>query len=109
MKANELRIGNIVNRQGTEIRVDGSDIKWFEDGSYLGIEPIPLTEEWFVRFGFNKANEYYKKQCNDFVLGIRIEDFFMPYISHTKLIHVHQLQNLYFALTGEELEIKNPG
>ncbi len=64
MKANELRIGNLVNlcafdRPGkvyylsesrVSIKLDKSRIKT----DYNGISPIPLTEQWLVRLGFEK-------------------------------------------------------
>ena len=68
MKANELRIGNLVYTKGedivivNEINNDGIngefDLCWasyfFENES---IQPIPLTEEWLVKFGFNVYNK----------------------------------------------------
>ena len=87
-------------------------------------EPIPLNKDWLLKFGFKRyAKEYVyyiKVDCyltivvdgDDFsisLLDFDIEDYgersdyITPNLS-TK--HVHQLQNLYFALTGEELEIK---
>jgi len=74
----------------------------------LDIDPIPLTEEWLLKFGFvkHKTTDIYPtfaKQMfnwNDGILYI-IGYGFMNHIKH-----VHQLQNLYFALTGEELVVK---
>ena len=40
----------------------------------------------------------------DFTFGINPYDIF--WFTNTNTIYVHQLQNLYFALTGKELEIK---
>ena len=40
----------------------------------------------------------------DFTFGINTLDIF--WMTNTNAIYVHQLQNLYFALTGKELEIK---
>ena len=74
-------------------------------------EPIPLTEEWLLKFGFflseesdtyNKCNESYNEMC--------IEGYLQKEMNVTdinvRLKHVHQLQNLYHALTGEELKVK---
>lgn len=84
------------------------------------LRPIPLTEEWLIRFGFEreegrwtwKKNIYNEETTlptslqlwsgNDFISvcrsGIGAMDCPCEY--------VHQLQNLYFALTGKELELK---
>jgi hypothetical protein len=81
---------------------------------------IPLTEEWLLKFGFEK-DTYWKinieqggKNClwynpNTKEIIIALYDFGdnecgMP----TNVKYVHQIQNLFHALTGEELEIKNP-
>lgn len=104
MKATELRIGNYVKDPYSEtIRL----ISVEKDASML--RPIPLTEEWLERFGFYDGR---KRIVNDSFLQLtekrrvsytyRIETG--ADISHAwHLEHVHQLQNLYFALTGEEL------
>ena len=82
---------------------------------YKEVEPIPLTEEWLMRFGFDKVlprndKMYYRlnddfviEENNVFLLG---DDAFEMLKLRRKIKYVHQLQNLYFALTGEELTIK---
>ena len=83
------------------------------------IQSIPLTEEWLFKLGFEKPfnvalNEYYPDYSfNHFHVDLKIEDnMSVCYICCIKgnfrfvNYHVHQLQNLYFALTGEELEMK---
>lgn len=136
MKANELRIGNLVKatviNDGKILSVNeiindnGRYILYFNQkaGDFLkDCEPIPLTEEWLLKFGFNQCfNEYHMLfSDNIFSLDIVIEnDVYYPVIcSMPKNIflseqrirlhsiqYVHQLQNLYFALTGEELTLK---
>lgn len=67
MNAKELRIGNWV-MGNKPFQVKGSDISLYESrekaqlkgvlqGSQLP-EPIPLTEEWLERFGFEKQPEF---------------------------------------------------
>jgi hypothetical protein len=126
MKATELRIGNLVNYK----IVDELDERkeWFEpceiDAVDLQVidsyyQPIPLTEEWLLRFGFED-----KKTCFNLSkreeLGHDFGDFAVSKYDDTQMKvwrgdrsiggchiqHVHQLQNLYFALTGEELTPK---
>lgn len=65
------------------------------------LEPIPLTEEWLLRFGYTKISN------NSFIItGHCIwicNDLFRCDKNGIVLKHVHQLQNLYFALTNQEL------
>ena len=115
MKASELRIGNkIKNIKGTEFNVlpeDFLEINANPD-NYQG---IPLTEEWLLKFGCTKETDtapgigdfsWYEKEelghdINFFSHGVGIIG-----ITHKYMKYVHEFQNLYFALTGKELEIK---
>jgi hypothetical protein len=122
IKANELRIGNLVLIDGEESEIHGGLIADFETDCFDGkIEPIPLNEEWLIKFGFERR---VFAQRNEYILIIDIDnqkhfiEFAFPrnekiqvimyydkcFYKHIK--YVHQLQNLYFALTGQELEIK---
>lgn len=119
MKSNELRIGNIIeidqypnNRVITTIEC-GNDI---DQVIKLNGKPIPLTEEWLLKFGFLKYkyghNAYRQKSfiieeglLKNYPYGFRKRIFKEDSLGLTYLKHVHQLQNLYFALTGEELQI----
>jgi hypothetical protein len=125
MDARELRMGNLfVDKQTqTIINVIGltENIITFS-GHFKNdwkAEPIPLTEEWLLKFGFemieDKTEEVWYWAYKDFVLEPTF--FCFGYASpivfdlirvneENPLIYVHQLQNIYFALTGEELEIK---
>lgn len=74
-------------------------------------EPIPLTEELLLKCGFDEnmvlsTIEGEIRYYGDGDINIGGEDsctLGMVYIAKCK--YLHQLQNLYFALTGEELEI----
>ena len=123
MDARELRIGNYIQYFGNVAQVEGivNESNGFglqlNGGDFASInsqslEPIPLTEEWLVKFGFKyKGNGLYtygfknmfKVNCHEF--GI---DFYYgnTYPYYVKPNFVHGLQNLYFALTREELTIK---
>lgn len=127
MKASELRIGNIIHQFS---RIEASNSSDFTKDilvsieilnkidckySFIGYEPIPLTEEWLVKFGINNVSVT-RIKCYQTILGyynITIEDnIFKFWISDCDdcrfaldIKYVHQLQNLYFALTGEELTI----
>lgn len=88
------------------------------------IKPIKLSEEWLLKFGFvdmikNEEDTYtlrfyYPFYNSDFSI-VKTEfkdkrDSFYCLADnikiHTELEYVHQLQNLYFALMGKELEIQ---
>jgi hypothetical protein len=128
MKANELRIGNLIkfSEDGTIFTVGSIEEKGFsvqndEETTWIEaeeFEPIPLTEEWLLKFGFHKKDaEWYLHPCFELKIIVfnkgefngvmfytrNIHTDFTPIYSTTHMNHVHQLQNLYFALTGEEL------
>lgn len=118
MKSTELRIGNYVNEwwcADNKYYVKKLDINLFrcviED--WTEWEPIPLTEEWLVKFGFepNIYNDEFELYPLTFDCEYTDEGSWnISYDSYplsTEIKHVHQLQNLYFALTGEELTLKN--
>jgi len=131
LKANELRIGNLVSQNGfygyvysiesaeprNDIRFSDKDIiTLFDNGiTYVPIdeiEPIPLTEEWLIKFGFELDIEddgyfkgKYKVSVSDEGCIFFIYDNYYP-IEICEFKYIHQLQNLYFALTNTELTIK---
>lgn len=100
------------------LKLDAEDI----DFDIKDIQPIPLTEEWLLKLGFeekgdNKEESYFllygfhlENRANDkFSLNINKEDFGCWWIDQylKELKYVHQLQNIFFCITGEELTIKN--
>lgn len=111
MKANELRIGNWVYyppmknnyqvlRLNTDIEVD--------------YEPIPLTEEILLKCGFSNNGDggvelYLKPMILSYDLKTKkmylMAGQFAECTDTVPCEYLHQLQNLYFALTGEELTI----
>ena len=81
----------------------------------IDCEPIPLTEEWLKRLGFEFEGLGYeisdrfltliREEDEGFDVLIMTADFEKPmYITY--IDYVHQLQNLYHALIGEELKEK---
>jgi hypothetical protein len=133
MKSNELRIGNIcVDLHGYVCKIISIEAGNYQARKMIplmmhpvfqgpdaieAIKPIPLTEEWLVKFGFDiKTDLDIGRHCYENDIGKYNDSKHFEYIissgddSHggwwyyTKEIeYVHQLQNLYFALTGEEL------
>lgn len=122
MKPTHLRIGNIINNpKGELIEVCGIKIikteeQYFEkvyvdvcENYYhaTALTPIPLTEDWLIKFGYIKSGNFrftgrgfidlfsHKNNVTCSINDIEIN-----------LRYVHQLQNLFFALMGFELEIK---
>jgi hypothetical protein len=155
MKANELRIGNyviyeiddmilvaaidVINPTFCNIEfvdVIPDDLSRYQDGMwYEYIKPIPLTEEWLLKFGFYKeenvtpVSKYHSHfysigydDCKYSFAYASFRDDWGFYHSYTDAVDekdnnrfdaisfgiqsVHELQNLYFALTGEELTLK---
>lgn len=104
MKANELRIGNKVRFEGSIVTVNtiSDDEVTFSDYASLDypkmedISGIELTEEWLLKFGWK--DEFAKGMLTRYGLKIRL----LGHDMDTQ--YVHSLQNLYFALTGEELK-----
>jgi hypothetical protein len=116
MKAQEFRIGNLVYGKKIEtVRgiIDG--YVWFNDEANLHIElcqPIPLTKEWLLKFGFEKQiDDYYYFYCYyasfdaDLPMWFGQEGCCQKETIKENIKYVHQLQNLWFGLTGEELTI----
>ena len=78
------------------------------------IDGVPLTEEWLMKFGFEKfiGNNilwglgdfcvgWYGNKYATWIIRMRQENNEMNF--HSQIEYVHQLQNLYFTLTGKEL------
>lgn len=161
MTSNELRQGNLIsffNGLGKDEVIEVTPRFFsslasgqsFEDqkkrveinGYY---KPIPLTEEWLLKFGFNKwtftnhlsglayedifayeksgliihmadkaayfKNEMVNKNQLSIVIHLGFTEsnkikYYTQTIDETQVDYVHQLQNLHFALTQTELEIK---
>lgn len=121
--AQDLRIGNLVRSNlhdglATEIHsIMPNGVKLWANPlapcyKFDEVSGIALTEEWLVKFGFDKSTDaitYYhrNKFCgiavmfdNGFI-ETRVSGQVVSFISK-----VHHLQNLYHALTGQELVIK---
>jgi|ERR1700751_492507 len=133
MEIKELRVGSLLKHGNDEVHVfsihfeDRVEISC--DGNNSGesnyiatvdsekLTPIPLTEDWLIKFGFEKTkeNEYFIDK-HTVLLGVKLD----PLVGKTRAIvyrnasvgvmpiclYVHQLQNLFFALSGEELECR---
>ncbi len=120
VQAHELRIGNMVEYNSIFYEVWSIDKDYLELDSEaadshadniktLSANPIPLTPEILEKYGFDYDASYDvpKVQKGNLVLFGYENEFGANFGHVTQLdVHVkylHQLQNLYFALTGEEL------
>ena len=131
MEAKNLRIGNFIKDRGNKvIRIDFMEYQESEYSTkfgqrmFLGEEevhpmteytdyaiPIEITDEWLSKLGFTRDDETdYRWYLLDKSIAydaddncIRIADSW----EFGKRKYVHELQNLFFALTGNELTIEN--
>lgn len=123
MKANELRIGNIT-KQGKviELRENSARIEYFTTHKrtslvfYSNLKPIELTEEILLKCGFDvskysdtlfilELTEWSSIQVHLYKNKCATELSISKHSQVVEVYFLHQLQNLYFALTNEELEI----
>ena len=113
LKASDLRIGNLINYIRGDLTKKIITVGWrfFSSASIEKKDsdiqvapyytPIPLTEEWLVKFGFVKNID-----CEGYNLnGLIFLNGYLTDSQRKPLQYVHQLQNLYFCLTGEELSL----
>jgi len=127
MEATELRLGNLVylfNKKANEKllnKVDVSDLQLLTGQLKFPIEikPILLNEDFLLKLGFKK----YSKGVYELVLDAKLDNNLCAFLDEDNKCHrvdyckgispmvrficssVHQLQNLYFTLTTQELEI----
>ena len=122
---NEFRMGNYAHYsyQGTDVIFYGYNYSdgCFTDFSSIPIEPdeldpIPLTEELLIKLGFE---DYNLEETEGWIKWGHVKDNRRLYFSVHKrngvftlletcfwldeIKYVHQLQNLYFSITGKEL------
>lgn len=127
MEAKELRIGNYLRDMVSKTTLEVIELTKDDIVTYVidrnkfplkegwGLEPIPLTEEWLLKFRFDKryhtdSNDCYYHQDSDITLFLKsdVRGINFPYVminrETIKVEFVHQLQNLYFAIKRHELE-----
>ena len=108
MKAQELRIGNLFidEKSKTIISVIGLTEQIITFSGHFKndwqAKPIPLTEDWLRKLGVKDSVWVFELFNNGGEFHISTENGDWIFINY-----VHQLQNLYFALTGDELSIKD--
>ena len=108
MEKNELRIGNWVLCNGLRTIVnDTLMISILKNDVQFTVEPIPITPEILEKFGFEKTDQFTFSKSGIKLTPIRDLYFRAQFPIKADIKHLHQLQNLYFALTGEELTFKH--
>lgn len=135
IKITELRLGNyIIDKIDDDCTIECEVIEISKNGTvkikdsqddYTNkinqIAPILLTEDWLINFGFKKDDNgnYWIPIEIETWLQLTVIDMFYPmicqagelshekenYVSLNGIQYVHQLQNLFFAITGKELEL----
>ena len=129
--ATEFRVGNLFRfistdsiEQVADIRTAGIKTPTINNVLITDIEPIPLNEDWLVRFGFEKDINtswfrigYFAEMedvSNRMIIGYNTvsnrlgcyqEGDANGIFAQKTFQYVHQLQNLYFSLTGTELTL----
>lgn len=138
METNELRLGNYImdkkdeNLECVYLLHDIGDHKYINDLHPDSCIPIPLTEKWLLKFGFEYSDQegYLIKyltsktdNADELKKFLRIDVTQPEYIENGEIVdllngkedsvflqerflYVHQLQNLFFALKGKELSLK---
>jgi len=118
IQANELRIGNLVNilhpisKKWNFERIKAKTIANIEhnpnhDLIVNNIEPIPLTPEILEKCGFKFTDngEDFNTWENKIEIWQHDEGFCHSYAFGGEVNYLHQLQNLFQCLCGEELKI----
>ncbi|GEM_PF-572951 len=125
MKASELRLGNYVISKShngmlttvrgifiSEIRLDANPLATYKP---TDLEPVPLTKEilskaWFEYEDGDFINglwklkpDYQKGEIIGYGLFVKLLDWTRT--NQNSIKYLHQLQNLFFAINGEELII----
>jgi hypothetical protein len=126
IKANELRIGNYLKlvgpswttqQRGIIQRISASDIVDIEFTGGDAYQPIPLNKELLLQCGFTYSTdtelELSIDESNKLVANPYIERGYAVQLccqtnwAGQKPLYLHQLQNLYYVLTGEELNVES--
>lgn len=126
IKVTDIRIGNWVNGNyngfSKDVQIYAISHTYIQhstenDLPIANFKPIELTEEWLKKFGFEYDYDQESKSWSlmtscekfDYLFEIsnKYQEYFQPDFLRIDIKYVHQLQNLYYALTGTELELMN--
>ena len=91
------------------LRNESSDMVHVFNRKYDTIKPIKLTHDWMLKLGFEEIdNGRYKHWNFDFIFYFyvngQLESDDLPMFIYYE--YVNEIQNLYYALTGDEFKMK---
>ena len=105
IEVRELRIGNYINDGNANVPI--ADISYLTEEICNNIFPILLTEKLFENSFVINVDLFPEKFRIDYLfknICLCVGDY-KKFYKIENIKYVHQLQNLYFALTGIEIEI----
>ena len=129
INANELRLGNYILHKGgvriLPVKCSYAHFELLSKGQVKDMFPIPLKPDVLEKCGFTENKKYYQApEVREFVLALPVKgsntNEIKAYINKTEtyaratvneliitnnIHHLHQLQNLYYALVASELDI----
>ncbi len=124
IKTQDLRLGNLfVDRKGQICKVERIEKKFEECKilsnkalTHLPVKPIPLTEEVLLSCGFvhqfkSYKQDYFSLNIDELIYltfdlrknRITLHSYLLGAIKTFDYNYLHQIQNLYHVLSGEEL------
>jgi len=130
IKVNELRLGNYIlqkiNNRIVPAKCTHQHFQMLDTGNGKDIHPLILKAEILEKSGFLENKDYpLLPDAREFILALPVignnKNEIRAYIKNNKecfaraavnnlpvsnnFYHLHQLQNVYFALTNEELKV----
>jgi hypothetical protein len=131
INSQEFRLNNFllqkINTRISMVRCGPEQLSLIASGNLKDFFPVQLTPELFLKAGFIENKDYpLLPDAREFKLVIPVltdnateiqgyvknnKECFArsavnKFIASNPVYHLHQLQNLFFALTGEELPVK---
>ena len=111
----EIRIGNYIDYNGEIMKLDGSLLCcYIQNELEFPLNPIPLTEEILLKFGYKKIRDNEFLFDNHFIIFIKESEIdFCLYNSEgndffvCEIQFAHELQNLHFSIRKEELKFED--
>lgn len=112
----ELRIGNILHPDAkdntivaTVRAIEENKISFYEHSPVSPVQAsaVSLSALWLTGYSFTYLQEHNSWSKGNMMLSTASEGFCFSLGDHTQTLrNVHQLQNLYFALFAENLEVQ---
>lgn len=113
-----LKLGNYLLCEGmqstvteitiTEITLDHPAYDLEVNCVFNEVEPITINNEWLLNLGFIPKGGYYNKDAFNIEVINEFEFIYFSIIDsefNFEIKYVHQLQNIFYYLTGKELKL----